>query len=55
MKPGCDEHYLAPILRKHPDFIPQLDFVAEVEGLEGTGKGLARKHEAFVGSRSLAK
>lgn len=30
--PGCDEHYLAHLLRTHPDFIPQLDFVAEKEG-----------------------
>lgn len=27
--PGCDEHYLAHIIRSHPDFIPELDFVAE--------------------------
>jgi putative acetyltransferase len=30
--PGCDEHYLAHILRDHPDFIPDLDYVAEVDG-----------------------
>lgn len=30
--PGCDEHYLAHILRNHPDFIPELDYVAEVDG-----------------------
>ena len=27
--PGCDEHYLAHILRDHPDFVPELDLVAE--------------------------
>ncbi len=26
--PGCDEHYLVHIMRDHPDFIPELDFVA---------------------------
>lgn len=26
--PGCNEHYLAHILRAHPDFIAPLDFVA---------------------------
>lgn len=26
--PGCDEHYLAHILRSHNDFIPELDYVA---------------------------
>lgn len=26
--PGCDEHYLTHILRKSPDFIPELDYVA---------------------------
>ncbi len=30
--PGCDEHYLAHILRGHPDFLPELDFVAEKDG-----------------------
>ena len=30
--PGCDEHYLVHILRKHEDFIPELDFVAELDG-----------------------
>lgn len=29
--PGCNEHYLAHILREHEDFIPELDFVAETE------------------------
>lgn len=27
--PGCNEHYLAHVLRGHPDFVPELDFVAE--------------------------
>ena len=26
--PGCDEHYLVHIMRNHPDFISNLDFVA---------------------------
>ncbi len=30
--PGCDEHYLAHIMRSHHDFCPDLDFVAEYEG-----------------------
>ena len=30
--PGCDEHYLAHILRSHEDFVPELDFVAEFDG-----------------------
>ena len=30
--PGCVEHYLAKRLRSHPDFIPELDFVAELNG-----------------------
>jgi len=29
--PGCDEHYLVHCLRKHPDFIPEMDYVAEVD------------------------
>jgi len=30
--PGCDEHYLVHIMRSHPDFIPELDYVALVDG-----------------------
>ncbi|MGN0799460.1 MAG: GNAT family N-acetyltransferase [Christensenellales bacterium] len=30
--PGCNEHYLVHIMRKHADFIPELDFVAELDG-----------------------
>ena len=30
--PGCEEHYLAHILRGHADFVPELDFVAELDG-----------------------
>jgi putative acetyltransferase len=29
--PGCDEHYLVHKMRSHPDFIPELDFIATVE------------------------
>lgn len=30
--PGCNEHYLAHILRDSADFLPELDFVAELDG-----------------------
>lgn len=30
--PGCSEHYFAHTMRTHPDFVPELDFVAEVNG-----------------------
>lgn len=30
--PGCCEHYLVRIMRRHPDFLPALDFVAELDG-----------------------
>lgn len=30
--PGCTEHYLAHILRNHPDFLPELDLVMELDG-----------------------
>jgi putative acetyltransferase len=30
--PGCDEHYLVHEMRNHPDFIPDLDFVAILDG-----------------------
>lgn len=30
--PGCVEHYLVSVMRGHPDFIPELDFVAEIDG-----------------------
>lgn len=31
-EPGCFEHYFIHIMRSHPDFIPELDFVAELDG-----------------------
>lgn len=31
-RPGCDEHYTAHLLRDHEDFLPELTFVAEVDG-----------------------
>lgn len=30
--PGCFEHYLVHIMRGHEDFLPELDFVIEVNG-----------------------
>lgn len=30
--PGCVEHYLVHIMRFHRDFIPELDFVLELDG-----------------------
>lgn len=30
--PGCSEHYLAHVLRDHADFVPELDFVCELDG-----------------------
>lgn len=30
--PGANEHYLVHIMRNHADFIPELDFVIEVNG-----------------------
>ena len=30
--PGCHEHYLVHIMRNHPDFVPELDFVLELDG-----------------------
>lgn len=30
--PGCVEHYLAHIMRRHEDFIPELDLVIELDG-----------------------
>lgn len=31
-QPGCTEHYVLHCYRSHPDFIPELDFVMEVDG-----------------------
>lgn len=30
--PGCTEHYLVHVMRTHEDFIPELDFVLELNG-----------------------
>lgn len=29
--PGCDEHYLVHVMRSHPDFLSELDFVAVLD------------------------
>lgn len=29
--PGCSEHYLVHMMRSHEDFIPELDFVVEID------------------------
>ena len=31
-RPGCLEHYVLHCLRQHPDFVPELDFVMELDG-----------------------
>ena len=31
-KPGADEHYFVHMMRSHPDFIPELAFVLEIDG-----------------------
>ena len=31
-KPGADEHYFVHCMRNHPDFIPELAFVADLDG-----------------------
>ena len=30
--PGCDEHFLVNKIRQHPDYLPDLDFVAVSDG-----------------------
>lgn len=32
-RPGCTEHYVLPHYRNNPDFIPELDFVMEQDGM----------------------
>jgi len=29
--PGCNEHYLVHIMRSHKDFLPELDYVVEID------------------------
>ena len=31
-RPGCSEHYVLHVLREHPDFVKELDFVMEENG-----------------------
>ncbi len=31
--PGCQEHYLVHTMRSHPSFLPEYDFVAELDGV----------------------
>ena len=30
--PGCNEHYFIHMMRDHKDFVPELDYVAELDG-----------------------
>lgn len=30
--PGCAEHYLVHIMRNHKDFVPELDYIIEIDG-----------------------
>ncbi len=30
--PGCYEHYFVHVMRSHPDFVPELDYVLESGG-----------------------
>lgn len=32
-KPGCSEHYVLHVLRNDPNFVPELDFVVELNGI----------------------
>ena len=32
-RPGAEEHYLVHRMRQHPDFLPELSFVLEVDGI----------------------
>ena len=32
-RPGCTEHYVLNQYRTNPDFIPELDFVMEMDGM----------------------
>lgn len=32
-KPGCSEHYVLHTLRSNPDFVPELDFIMEKDGV----------------------
>lgn len=34
-RPGCLEHYVLHQLRQDKDFIPELDFVMEMDGITG--------------------
>lgn len=46
--PGADEHYLLHTMRAHPDFIPELDLVAEEDGVL-VGQ-IAYTHAKIVGA-----
>lgn len=45
--PGCVEHYLVHIMREHKDFIPELDFVLELDS-QVIGNIMYTKAKLFV-------
>lgn len=48
--PGCDEHYLAHVLRQSDCFLPELDFVAEAKNGERIGNIMYTKANVFCDS-----
>ena len=47
--PGCIEHYLVHTMRSHEDFIPELDFVLELDGqVIGNMQNMLYDSAAFI-------
>ena len=44
-QPGCTEHYVLHCYRNNPDFIPELDFVLEIDGVGIIGHVMFSKAE----------
>ena len=47
-RPGCLEHYVLHRLRTHPDFVPELDLVMEVDGRPNVRTCVTRVREGMI-------
>ena len=47
-QPGCTEHYVLHCYRNNPDFIPELDFVLEIEGTGVIGHVMFSRAEIIL-------
>jgi len=54
-RPTCDEHYLVHLLRKVPAYVPELNFIAEINSSNNETDGLPSESAILVGNIMYSK